>query len=70
LKLPKVLRSARSRVYAYQNPQNELNTFNRGYQGPDQTIDALRGGGRLVGDQTANLDAIEQAARNSSTRHR
>jgi hypothetical protein len=68
VKLPKVLRSARSRVYGYQNPQNELDTFNRGYRGPNETIDALRGGGRLTGNQSASIDAIAQAAANCPRR--
>jgi hypothetical protein len=69
VRLPRALRHARLNAAARVDP---LTTFNRGFNAPSQwgLPDALRGNGRLVGDYTAHVDAIEQAARNSDTRRR
>jgi hypothetical protein len=64
MKIPRALRVARSQTYGYQNPQRELDTFNRGFIGdPNANLpDALRGSVRLIGNQAANIEAIAQAA--------
>ena len=66
MKLPKTLRFARAQTGSRADPYN----FNKGFDSPKQwgLSDALRGSGRLTGDHTASVDAIEQAARNSPRR--
>jgi hypothetical protein len=67
MKLPRVLRLARSLTYAHQNPQRELDTFNRGFTGnPNANIpDALRGSFSRMGHSKSEVDQIYQAALNS-----
>jgi hypothetical protein len=68
VKLPRALRAAR----AMQSSRDDPRSFNRGFDPPSywDLPDALRGTERITGPQTANIDAIEQAARNGSTRRR
>ncbi len=47
-RLPRVLRQSRGTTPRGYNLERELNSFNRGYQGPDQTPDALRHGGNGI----------------------
>ena len=61
MKLPRVLRAARSRAYPYQNPHRELDSFNRGFYDSSEGVpDGMRGNVSIGGDHRA---ALEQMSR-------
>jgi hypothetical protein len=71
MRLPKVLRAARA-LHRQASVSEQVASFNRGFNAPGyfDLPDALSGSTRITGNQTASFDAIEQAARNGSTRRR
>ena len=72
MKLPRAMRVARAAKY-YSRADELALTFNAGFNRPSyfDLPDALRGSSeRITGPQTASFDAIEQAARNGTTRRR
>ena len=71
MRLPKALRQARSAHYGYQgfSSESQFAFLTNGNRGND-TVDAMRGSRRLAGDQTANIEAIAQAAERGNHQRR
>lgn len=58
---PRALRTARANASYARSWESSFDFLTNGNRGND-TLDAMRGSGRLVGDYSATIDQIEQAA--------